>query len=114
MDEQTQQPKPVQTSVEYPVVFEVQYPQTSSRWLALLGIPWMLGKVILVIPHLIILYFLQIAGFVVAWIGFWAILFTGKYPQGMFNFVVGFVRWQTRITAYMLSLTDKYPPFSLK
>jgi len=112
MDNEIKNESPV--SSEYPVTLEIQYPEHSSRLLALVAIPWFLGKFLLLIPHLFVLYFLQIIAFVVAWIGFWAILFTGKYPKGMFDFVTGFLRWQTRIAAWMLSLTDKYPPFSLK
>jgi uncharacterized protein DUF4389 len=68
---------------------------------------------ILVIPQAIVLIFLYIgAGF--AWlIAFFAVLFTGRWPEGLRQFVVGVVRWQTRVTAYAYLLTDEYPPFSL-
>ena len=102
-----------QESNSYPVTFEVEYPETSSRLLALIAIPWLFIKVILLIPHIIILYFLGIAAFIVVWIGYWVILFTGKYPRGMFDFVVGVSRWKVRMTAWLYSLTDKYPPFNL-
>jgi hypothetical protein len=48
----------------------------------------------------------------VIFISFWAILFTGKFPRGFFDFVVGFMRWQNRVTAYLSLLRDEYPPFS--
>jgi hypothetical protein len=53
------------------------------------------------------------AGFVtfVAW---WVIIFTGKYPEGMFDFMVGYMRWMTRVSGYEMFMTDKYPPFSTK
>jgi len=51
---------------------------------------------------------------VVALIAWFAILFTGLYPKGMFNFAVGVVRWQQRVLAYQLYLTDAYPPFSME
>ena len=69
-----------QESNSYPVTFEVEYPEKSSRLLALIGIPWLFTKMILLIPHIIILYLLSIAVMVVVWIAYWAILFTGKYP----------------------------------
>lgn len=74
-----------------------------------------LVKWLLVIPHLIVLAFLWI-GFVFASIAaFFAILFTGRYPRGMFDFVTGTGRWVTRVNAYYSWLmTDRYPPFSLK
>ena len=79
-----------------------------NRWLPL--IKWFLA-----IPHYIVLFFLGIGvGFavVVAW---FAIMFTGRYPRGLFDFVVGFLRWSMRVNAYAILLTtDKYPAFSLK
>ena len=100
------------TVEEYPVKFEVKYPEQSSRLLALFGIPWFLLKMILLIPHLIILWILGIALMLIAWVALWVVLFTGKYPKSLFDFVVGVMRWQNRVNAWMLSLTDKYPPFS--
>jgi hypothetical protein len=71
-------------------------------------------KWILAIPHYIVLAFLYIAVFVVVIIAWFAILFTGRYPEGMFDFVVGVIRWSLRVTAYaFLLVTDRYPPFSL-
>lgn len=68
---------------------------------------------ILVIPQAIVLIFLYIAVGVVWFIAFFAVLFTGRWPEGLRTFVVGVVRWQTRVSAYALLLTDEYPPFSL-
>ena len=96
---------------KYPVTVEVGYPESSSRILALIAIPFFIFKGILLIPHMIILQFLQIAAMVAVWFAYWAILFTGKYPKVLFDFVVGVTRWQTRTSAWMFSLTDKYPPF---
>jgi hypothetical protein len=78
-----------------------------NRWLPL--VKWLLA-----IPHFIVLIFLDIAAIVVVIIAWFAILFTGKYPPGMFDFVQGVIRWQNRVIAYAVVLvTDRYPPFSL-
>jgi len=91
----------------YPVQLDVGYQHEYSRWLPL--VKWLLA-----IPHYVVLAFLAI-GFFFAYIGaFFAVLFTGKYPEGIFNFMVGFHRWVQRVNAYVLLLVDPYPPFSLE
>lgn len=66
---------------------------------------------LLVIPHLIVLYLFGIVAFF-AFVGAWfAVLFTGRWPEGLRRFLIGFLRWQFRVTAYYLLLTDVYPPF---
>jgi len=74
-----------------------------------------LVKWLLIIPHLIVVAFLGFASFVLTIIAFFAILFTGKYPKGIFDFNVGVLRWSWRVGFYSYSAlgTDKYPPFSL-
>ena len=73
-----------------------------------------LVKWFLAIPHYIVLWFLWIAAAVAIVIAWFAILFTGRYPHGLLDFVVGVGRWTVRIAAYMaLLVTDEYPPFSL-
>jgi hypothetical protein len=76
---------------------------------------WWLLKWLLALPHYIILAFLWIAFVVVCIIAFFAILFTGKYPKGLFTFNAGVLRWTWRVGFYSYSAlaTDKYPPFSL-
>jgi hypothetical protein len=70
-------------------------------------------RYIMLIPHVIVLYLLSIAAAVVLFISWVAALFTGSVPAGMHNFLTGVLRWQTRVGAYALLLTDQYPPFSL-
>ena len=93
---------------EYPINFNVVYPDRLNPWKVLI---W---KVITSIPHLIILAFLGAATVLVVVIAWFAILFMGSYPRGLHDFVAGVLRWQFRVQGYILSLTDEYPPFSLK
>jgi hypothetical protein len=95
-------------SGEYPLVLEVEYREDLSRWQIFL-------KWLFAIPHLIILSLLFIGVFIAVIIAFFAILFTARYPRGLFDFVVGSMRWMVRVQAYSHWLmTDRYPPFSLK
>jgi hypothetical protein len=98
------------TDEQQSVSLEFPYPdakQGLNRWLPL--VKWFLA-----IPHYIVLVFLTIAAIVCVIIAWFAILFTGRYPRGLFDFVVGVMRWGNRVTAYMLVLvTDSYPPFRL-
>ena len=96
---------------KYPqVTYEVDYPERLSRLLN--NIPYL--KFILLIPHFIVLLLLVIVWAVVYFISWWAILFTGKYPRGMFDYSVGVYRWASRVAVYAAMMTDKYPPFSMK
>jgi hypothetical protein len=92
------------------VSLEFAYPdakQGLNRWLPL--VKWFLA-----IPHYIVLLFLGIAAIVCVIIAWFAILFTGRYPRGLFDFVVGVMRWGNRVAAYAFVLvTDRYPPFQL-
>ena len=98
------------TDEEQSVNLTIDYPDAQKDLMR--GMP--LVKWFLAIPHYIILFFLAIAGFVVTIIAWFAILFTGRYPRGMFDFVVGVYRWSLRVSGYAFILvTDKYPPFSL-
>jgi hypothetical protein len=99
------------TVEEQRVHLEFDYPadveRDLNRWLPL--VKWFLA-----IPHFIILFFLWIAAFFVVIVAWFAILFTGRYPRGMFDFVVGVGRWSLRVYAYaILLITDRYPPFAL-
>ena len=98
------------TDEEQAVHLEIPYPDASqelNRWLPL--VKWLLA-----VPHYIVLFFLIIIALIVAIISWFAILFTGRYPVGLFNFEVGVVRWGNRVYAYAFMLvTDRYPPFRL-
>ncbi len=98
------------TTDEQSVHLEIDYPdveQDLNRWLPL--VKWLLA-----IPHFIVLVALVIAAFFAVVIAWFAILFTGRYPTGLFDFVVGVGRWALRVHAYaFLLVTDRYPPFSL-
>jgi Domain of unknown function (DUF4389) len=92
------------------VTLEIPYPDAAndlSRWLPIV-------KWILAIPHFIVLLFLGVAAFFVVIFAWFAILFTGRYPRGLFDFVVGVSRWYNRVVGYAFVLaTDRYPPFRL-
>jgi hypothetical protein len=92
------------------VTLELTYPDVQrdlNRYLPL--VKWFLA-----IPHYIVLFFLGIAAIVCVIVAWFAILFTGRYPRGLFDFLVGVGRWTNRVTAYAFVLvTDRYPPFSL-
>jgi len=99
------------TDEEQSVHIEIRYPDVPkdlNRWLPL--VKWFLA-----IPHYVVLACLWIAAFVCVVIAWFAILFTGRYPRGLFDFVVGVTRWGLRVSAYAFLLTtDRYPLFSLE
>jgi hypothetical protein len=91
----------------YPVTYEVQYPEQRDR--LTVGL-----RMLLVIPHVVVLVFLDIAWLlttIVAWI---AILLTAEYPESLYRFGVGMMRWTLRVETYVLMMRDEYPPFSLR
>jgi uncharacterized protein DUF4389 len=92
------------------VTLDFPYPDAErdlNRWLPL--VKWLLA-----IPHYIVLIFLWIAAILVIIFAWFSILFTGRYPRGLFDFVLGVIRWENRVVAYAFVLvTDKYPPFRL-
>src|SRR3712207_1575196 len=110
----------------YAALLDDRYPSTDERQSLRLDMPypdaprdlnrWLpLVKWLLAIPHYIALFFLWIAAVVCIVIAWFAILFTGRYPRGLFDFVVGVGRWTIRVSAYaFLLVTDRYPPFSLQ
>lgn len=75
---------------------------------------WTIGfRLFLAIPHFIVLFFLQIAWTITTIVAWFLILLTGSYPEGIYTFGVGVLRWDLRVEAYMYLLVDEYPPFSL-
>jgi hypothetical protein len=98
------------TDEEQYVHLDVDYPDAGrdlNRWLPL--VKWLLA-----IPHYVVLVFLWIAAFFAAIAAWFAIMFTGRYPRPLFDFVEGVLRWENRVVAYVgILATDRYPPFRL-
>ena len=92
----------------YPVQFDVDFPaRPLDRWTTAF-------RIFVAIPHYVVLFFLAIASLVAIIVAWFAILFTGTYPRGLFDFVVGVLRWSNRVSGYaFLLVTDQYPPFRL-
>jgi len=109
----------------YLALMDDRYPSTDERQGVTLDFPypdaerdlnrWLpLFKWFLAIPHYVVLVFLGIASFFVVIFAWFAILFTKRYPRGLFDFVEGVIRWENRVVGYAFTLvTDKYPPFRL-
>jgi hypothetical protein len=99
------------TEDEQAVHLDLDYPDARrdlNRWLPL--VKWLLA-----IPHYIVLFFLGVGAIFAVLIAWFAILFTARYPRGLFDYVVGVMRWSLRVQAYAtLLVTDRYPPFSLR
>jgi hypothetical protein len=88
----------------YPIHFGVEYQERYSRLSTFF-------RMILVIPHIFALFFYGIVAYVCIFLSWFAILFTGRYPRGMFMLVAGFLSYSTRVNGYYYLLTDKFPPF---
>ncbi len=95
-----------QTSIDVP------YPESLSRGLAVVKL--LFGAIYVGIPHGFILLFRLIWGYILTFIAFWVVLFTGKYPESWHQFNVNTIRWSTRVNIYLGFMNDKYPPFSGK
>ncbi len=110
----------------YVALMDDRYPSTDEQQAVRLEFPYPdaerelsrglpLVKWFLAIPHYIVLFFLSIGAFFAAIFAWFAILFTGRYPRSLFDFIEGVIRWHNRVAAYaFLLITDRYPPFSLQ
>ncbi len=101
----------INASDEY-TSLEVPYPENISRGLLLIRA--FFGFIYVLIPHGFILYFRTLWGIILSFLAFWAVLFTGKYPESWHTFNVETLRWSTRVSLYMGFMDDQYPPFSGK
>ena len=99
-------PEPTATS---PVDVRIQRPESLSKGLAILK--FFLGWIYVGIPHGLILFFYSIAVWFTSLLAFFSILFTRRYPIGLFRFAVGLHRWDMRVSAYLSFMRDEYPPF---
>lgn len=91
---------------------EVPYPESLSRGLLLLKT--FFGFIYVLIPHGFLLFFASIWGFILMFLAWWVVLFTGKYPASWHEFLTGLTRWNVRVSLYMQFMSDVYPPFSGK
>ncbi|MCS6985090.1 MAG: DUF4389 domain-containing protein [Leptospiraceae bacterium] len=92
--------------------FEVEYPPKLSRTHLLCE--FFLGWLYVLLPHGLFLWFRQLWGSFLLFLSWWIVLFTGKYPEPIFHFQVGTLRWSTRVWLYKANLTQHYPPFTGK
>ena len=89
----------------YPITFDAVYAAKMSRLTTFF-------RAFMLIPQCIVLFFVSIAACIISFLVWWAVLFTGKCPKGMWDFMAGYMRWATRVNGYSMLMTDKYPPFS--
>lgn len=89
---------------QYLLSFDVAYPARHKRWL-------LFFRGLLIIPHIIALWFLAMAMNILTFLAWFAILFTGRYPEGLWSFNMSVVRWAARVQVYVTGLRDDYPPF---
>ena len=97
---------------DYPVTVSVEpAPEPQSRLLAMLGI--VLLRSIAALPHFLILFLMSFGVLLVAWVGYVVVVFTGRLPLGIHEFVLNYQRWLARAWGWTAALTDEYPPFTL-
>jgi hypothetical protein len=91
--------------MQYPIGLTIEYSEKHSRLTTFF-------RSFMTIPQYFILFFMGIAAGVVMFISWWAILFTGKFPKSLFDFIERYLRWYVRVEGYAAFLTDKYPPYN--
>ena len=91
----------------YPVTYDVAYPPELSRWM--IFVKWLLA-----IPHIVVLALLYLGVAIALFVAWFSILFTKRFPESLFRYIVGVFRWQQRVYAYAYLLRDEYPPFSMQ
>lgn len=101
----------VKSSDDY-TSLEVEYPESLSRIMQIVKL--LFGFIYVMLPHFFILYFRMLWGFILMFLAFWVVLFTGEYPASWHAFNVGTLRWSTRVSLYLFYMSDDYPPFSGK
>lgn len=103
---------PFETDPVYSASVPVAKPVNPSKGWAVAGI-FVFPKALALIPHAIVLAFLAIGGMFALWFGYVITAITGKYPDGIQDFLAGIMQWGLRVQAWFVGLTDEYPPFSL-
>jgi hypothetical protein len=103
---------PFETDPEYPVAVHVEKPANPSKGWAVAGIFFL--RLVVLIPHFIVLAFVAIGAVFAVWFGYFVVLFTGALPVGIQDFAAGTLQWSLRVTAFAMGLTDDYPKFSLQ
>ena len=98
---------PADAAAGYPARLDIEYHEPLNRWLPL--VKWLLA-----IPHYILLFILYFAAWFAVIAAFFVVLFTRRYPPGLFAFLLGVMRWHERVTAYVYLMTDEYPAFALE
>ena len=104
---------PFETDPDYSAAFPVTKPVEPSKGWAVAGLLFV-PKALALIPHVIVLAFLAIGGVFALWFGFIVTAITGRYPEGIQDFIAGIMQWGLRVQAWFAGLTDEYPPFSLE
>ena len=104
---------PFETDPDYPITFPVAKPKNPSKGWAVAGL-LLVPKMVMIIPHIIVLAFLLIGASIAAWFGYFIAVFTKELPTGLQDFIAGVLQWNLRVAGWFAGLTDEYPPFSLE
>jgi hypothetical protein len=102
---------PFETDPEYPIGFATPPPESPSRALAWAGAAFI--KLLMAVPHIVVMAFLGLGAMVAMWFGYLVVLLTGQFPTGLQDFLAGVLQWSLRVSAWLVGITDDYPPFEL-